>query len=69
MNERGVPGLSGACPEIYRERAFSSQDYEVLPIARELGETSIMFMVHPTLDASDVDNMIAATREACLNAA
>jgi dTDP-4-amino-4,6-dideoxygalactose transaminase len=62
MHEKGIPGLSGACPEIYREKALSDQNHEVLPIARELGETSIMFMVHPTLDHSDIDNVIAVTR-------
>ena len=62
MHEKGIPGLSGACPEIYRERAFSGQDHEVLPIARELGETSIMFMVHPTLESADIDNVISVTR-------
>jgi len=63
MHEKGIPGLSGAFPEIYREKAFSGQYYEALPIARELGETSLMFMVHPTLDRSDIDNVIAVTRE------
>ena len=62
MHEKGIPGLSGACPEIYREKAFNGQNHEVLPIARELGETSIMFMVHPTLDSADIDSVIAVTR-------
>ena len=62
MHEKGIPGLSGACPEIYREKAFNGQNHEVLPIARELGETSIMFMVHPTLDSADIDDVIAVTR-------
>jgi dTDP-4-amino-4,6-dideoxygalactose transaminase len=68
MHEKGIPGLSGACPEIYREKAFSGQNHEVLPIARELGETSIMFMVHPTLDCSDIDNVIAVVRDVVLGA-
>jgi dTDP-4-amino-4,6-dideoxygalactose transaminase len=51
-NERGVPLFSGSCSEIYRERAFTGTEWvpaERMPIARELGETSVMFLVHPTL--------------------
>jgi dTDP-4-amino-4,6-dideoxygalactose transaminase len=50
----GVPCFSGSCSEIYLEKAFSPdlRPSEFLPIARELGETSLMFLVHPTL--SDV---------------
>jgi dTDP-4-amino-4,6-dideoxygalactose transaminase len=48
--ERGVPCFSGSCSEIYREGAFS--DYGPmpdLPVARELGQSSIALLVHPTL--------------------
>jgi dTDP-4-amino-4,6-dideoxygalactose transaminase len=48
----GVPCLSGSCSEIYLEKAFEKhglQPSERLPVARELGETSLMFLVHPTL--------------------
>lgn len=46
----GVPCFSGSCSEIYLEKAFPSRDErERLPIARRLGETSLMFLVHPTL--------------------
>jgi dTDP-4-amino-4,6-dideoxygalactose transaminase len=50
----GVPCFSGSCSEIYLEKAFSRDlpPAEYLPVARELGETSLMFLVHPTL--SDV---------------
>lgn len=49
--EEGVPCSSGSCSEIYLEQAFPR---EMRPVrrhrhARELGETSLMFMVHPTL--------------------
>lgn len=52
INQRGVPCFSGSCSEIYLEKAFDDTDWrpaERLPIARELGETSLMFLVHPTL--------------------
>jgi dTDP-4-amino-4,6-dideoxygalactose transaminase len=47
----GVPCYTGSCSEIYRERAFPAawQPQDRLPVARELGDTSLMFLVHPTL--------------------
>lgn len=47
----GVPCFSGSCSEIYREGAFPPEwrAESRLPAARELGETSLMFLVHPTL--------------------
>lgn len=59
----GLPGLSGSCPEIYREKAFESLGIKPLPVARELGETSIMLPVHPTLAANDVDDMVRGLRK------
>jgi dTDP-4-amino-4,6-dideoxygalactose transaminase len=49
--DAGVRVFSGSCPEIYRERAFEGTGWarhEGLPAARELGETSLAFLVHPT---------------------
>jgi dTDP-4-amino-4,6-dideoxygalactose transaminase len=53
---RGIPCFSGSCSEIYLEKAFPVEWRPVnrLPIARELGETSLMFLVHPTLKPEDV---------------
>ena len=47
----GYPALSGSCSEIYLEKCFKDAGLapaERLPVARELGETSLMFLVHPT---------------------
>ena len=52
ISSRGVPCGSGACPEIYLEAAFDRTGWRPsarLPVARELGETSLMFQVHPGL--------------------
>lgn len=50
MTERGVPGVKSTCPEIYLEKAFRGlKPPERLPVARELGETALMFLTHPTL--------------------
>lgn len=58
INAGGVPCLSGSCSEIYLEKAFDGTGWrpaERLPVARELGETSLMFLVHPTLEARHID--------------
>lgn len=55
---RGVPCFSGSCSEVYLEKAFDNTQWrplERLPVARQLGETSLMFMVHPTLTSSEID--------------
>jgi dTDP-4-amino-4,6-dideoxygalactose transaminase len=48
----GVPAYSGSCSEVYLEKAFDNTAFrpqERLPVAKVLGETSLMFLVHPTL--------------------
>lgn len=57
VNARGVPCLAGSCSEIYLEEAFPPDwsPHERLPVARELGETSLMLLVHPTLSAEMVE--------------
>lgn len=52
VNEGGVPCYHGSCSEVYLERAFEGTGFrprQRLAVARELGESSIMFLVHPTL--------------------
>ena len=66
INSLGVPCYHGACPEIYREEAFRTSAYAVaepLPAARELGETSIMMLVHPTLTDAEIDRSCAVLDE------
>ena len=58
INARGVPCYSGSCSEIYLEKAFDNTGWrpeERLTIAKDLGETSLMFLVHPTLGLKDVE--------------
>ena len=57
INARGVPCYSGSCSEVYLEKAFDDTPYrpkERLPVAKELGETSLMFLVHPTLNEAEI---------------
>ena len=53
----GVPCFSGSCSEVYLEKAFTDLGLapkERLPVASRLGETSLMFMVHPTLTSDEI---------------
>jgi len=62
----GIPCFSGSCSEIYREKAFERaglQPAERLPVARELGETSLMFLVHPTLSEDDLHDTCLAVEK------
>lgn len=55
MVAAGVPVLHGTCSEVYREKAFDGTPWrpaERLPVARMLGETSLMFLVHPTIEVT-----------------
>jgi dTDP-4-amino-4,6-dideoxygalactose transaminase len=57
VNILGVPCYSGSCSEVYLEKAFDGADFrpkERLFNAKELGETSLMFLVHPTLTESEI---------------
>ena len=69
--EQGVPCYSGSCSEVYLEKAFEGTDYrpaEPLTVARELGETSLMFLVHPTLTAAEITKTCAVLTAVMLEA-
>ncbi len=55
--ERGVPLFQGSCSEVYREKAFDRTGWrpaQPLAVAAALGETSLMFLTHPTLTDAEV---------------
>ena len=57
ISSRGIFCYAGSCGEIYREQAFVKSGLhpaQRLPVARELGETSLMLLVHPTLSINDM---------------
>jgi dTDP-4-amino-4,6-dideoxygalactose transaminase len=61
----GYPALSGSCSEIYLEKCFQEAGLapaERLPVARELGETSLMFLVHPTITHKQMAGYAEAVR-------
>ena len=66
ITAEGIPCFSGSCSEIYLEKAFVDAGYrpaERLPAARELGETSLMFLVHPTLSDEDMRGTVKAVEK------
>lgn len=63
LNSMGVPCFTGSCSEIYLERAFEtlpSRPAGRLPVAQELGETSLMFLVHHTLTGDWMNAVVMA---------
>lgn len=57
INQHGIPCFSGSCSEVYLEKAFDNTGWrpaERLPVAKALGETSLMFLVHPTLTTKHI---------------
>ena len=57
INAEGVPCYQGSCSEVYLEKAFDGTGWrpkDRLPVAKTLGETSIMFLVHPALTDTEV---------------
>jgi dTDP-4-amino-4,6-dideoxygalactose transaminase len=65
ITAEGIPCFSGSCSEIYCELAFPAElrPAQSHPVAHELGETSLMFMVHPTLSINDMQDVCAATEK------
>lgn len=60
MTARGIPCFQGSCSEVYLEKAFEGtgwRPHDPLPEAKELGEKSLMFLVHPTLTPEDMQRM------------
>lgn len=71
INAEGVPCYSGSCSEVYLEKAFDNTGWrpaERLSVARALGETSLMWLVHPTLTDDEVDKTARVMREVVLRA-
>ena len=63
INNQDVPCFSGSASEVYLEKAFDNTGLRPsvrLPIAKQLGESSLMFLVHPTLTATEIELTIQA---------
>jgi dTDP-4-amino-4,6-dideoxygalactose transaminase len=69
INEKGVPCYYGSCSEVYLEKAFDNTGFrpkERLPVVKELGETSLMFLVHPTLTEEEIQKTCDVLTEVAL---
>lgn len=63
LEKKGIPCSTGICPEVYLEEVYQNaktswrmytEGINRLPVAKKLGETSLMFMVHPTLSEENM---------------
>jgi dTDP-4-amino-4,6-dideoxygalactose transaminase len=65
IEAEGAPCYTGSCSEIYLEKAFVDaglQPKRRLPVAKALGEESLMFLVHPTLRDDEIGKTCQALR-------
>ena len=69
INEKGVPCYSGSCSEVYLEKAFDNTGFrpkERFSVAKKLGETSLTFLVHPTLTKEEIQKTCDVLAEVAL---
>lgn len=67
----GVPCFSGSCSEVYLEKAFDNTEFKPkkrLEVAKNLGETALMFLVHPTLTEQEVSQTCQVIRQVLVKA-
>ncbi len=62
INAKGIPCMTGGCPELYLEGAMvglptGASLTERLPVAQRLGEESLMLQVHPTLTSAHIERV------------
>ena len=66
INAEGIPCFTGSCSEMYLEKAFDADGMRPekrLPVAEELGETAMMFLVYPTLSDNDMLDVVRAVEK------
>jgi len=69
---QGYPAFQGSCSEVYLEKAFDGTGWRPeprLPVAKELGETSIMFLTHPTITEAQLEGYCLAVQQSLEKAA
>lgn len=71
INAAGVPCYQGSCSEVYLEKAFDHTPWrpaERLKVAQALGNTSLMFLVHPTLTPAEMEKTTTVIASVLANA-
>ena len=69
---QGYPAFQGSCSEVYLEKAFDGTGWrpeQRLPVAKELGETSMMFLTHPSITESQLEGYCSVVRQSLEKAA
>lgn len=67
----GVPCYQGSCSEVYLEKAFEGTGFvpvDRLPVAKLLGDISLMFLVHPTLTDVEIETTCRVAESVFLRA-
>ena len=70
ITQNGIPCSTGSCSEVYLEKAFVNQNFSQprrLTVAKRLGETSLMFLCHPTLGQDEMALICEVARDAVTN--
>ena len=71
INAEGAPCYYGGCSEVYLEKAFDHTGWrpkQRLPVARELGETALMLLIHPTLTSAEMKKVCEAVSKILIEA-
>ena len=71
IGTQGIPCSVGSCGEIYREQAFICSELaplDRLPIAKQLTQTSLAFLIHPTLGDAEITETAEVVREVMMKA-
>lgn len=70
ITSHGVPCTTGSCSEVYLEKAFAIglRPQNGLAIARQLGATSLMLQVHPTLEDRHIGHACSVIAKVMLDA-
>jgi len=66
INNYGYPIFTGSCSEVYLEKCFKKNNFyqkNRLPIAKKLGETSLMFLIHPTISEEEMIRYSSCVRD------
>lgn len=65
IQAQGVPCFQGSCSEVYLEKAFDGTGWrprETLKVANDLGNRTLAFLVHPTLERHHIEQTCAVLK-------
>lgn len=71
ISAQGFTAFSGSCSEIYREKVFTDRNLAPahrLPVAKELGETSLAFLVDPMISKDEQHALGQCIAKVCAQA-